>query len=109
MINPVSLKLRNLNPVRSYPARVDGWKIVFLGMGGMASLAREDGAHMHGVLHLLTDAEMKVLDEIESVYCRAEVPCTLYDQHTTVSGSAYVMVRITSLWVLLYAWKRVLE
>ena len=29
MINPVSLQLRKLKPIRSYAARADGWKLVF--------------------------------------------------------------------------------
>ncbi len=49
MMNPVSLKLRGLEPVRSYPARVPDWELVFVGAGGMASLQQTDGAFMHGV------------------------------------------------------------
>lgn len=34
MMNPISLSLRSLTPVRSYPVRVPQWKLVFLGFGG---------------------------------------------------------------------------
>jgi hypothetical protein len=78
MMNPTSLALRELTPVRSYPARVPGWQLVFKGKGGMASIDRVDSEHFHGVLHLMSHADMKTLDSIESIYNRHPVTCHLY-------------------------------
>ena len=39
-----------------------GWKLIFKGGGGMASLLEEENAHMHGVVHLMTSDEMKVCE-----------------------------------------------
>lgn len=60
MINPVSLSLRNLKPIRSYPAYAPGWKLIFKGFAGMASIEQDGVSCMHGVAHLMTKEDMKV-------------------------------------------------
>eukprot|EP00455_Lapot_gusevi_P056632 TRINITY_DN9457_c0_g1_i2.p1 TRINITY_DN9457_c0_g1~~TRINITY_DN9457_c0_g1_i2.p1 ORF type:complete len:311 (-),score=0.44 TRINITY_DN9457_c0_g1_i2:180-1112(-) len=92
MTHPTALALRNLRPVSSEPAELKGWTLKFLGSGGMASAEPIDDeaetlnsstqalSSIHGVLHLLSVAQMKELDRIEGGYHRR--PCVV----TTYSG-----------------------
>ena len=91
MINPTSLSLRKLEPLESYPGILRGWRLVFRGDCGMASILpiesqlpslnnhsipRDD---FHGVLHRLTKDQMAKLDVIENSYERLEVYVECYD------------------------------
>lgn len=71
-MNPVCLQLRDLVPVRSYAVRVPNWRLVFKGSSGLATIdylyPEAYGAHIHGVVHLMKQADMKVrrpLSEVE--------------------------------------------
>eukprot|EP00455_Lapot_gusevi_P029905 TRINITY_DN3205_c0_g1_i1.p1 TRINITY_DN3205_c0_g1~~TRINITY_DN3205_c0_g1_i1.p1 ORF type:complete len:272 (-),score=75.20 TRINITY_DN3205_c0_g1_i1:162-977(-) len=90
MMNPVSLRLRQLAPIRSMPAEVKGYRLMFFGVSGMASIEKAEGESLHGVLHLMTQEHMKILDEIELSYLRVNVTCTLYDG-TEQEGTAYMV------------------
>lgn len=93
MINPISLSLRNLTPIRSYPAQLIGYKI-FFSYKGFADIARlSDSAEespSHGVLHLLTEEDFDQLDKIEIHYSRRFVQAKLYDG-TYVDSYAYII------------------
>lgn len=82
MINPVSLSLRNLNPSASWPGEVKDWELKFMGEGGMGTIWPKAGASLHGVLHVVTDAEMKALDQMEGGYDHVDVCVHLYDGAT---------------------------
>ncbi|CAF3054260.1 unnamed protein product [Rotaria socialis] len=70
MINPVSLFLRDIIPLISYPAKCPDHKIVFRASGGMADIEHYSGSELHGVVHLLSDEQMSRLDAIELSYHR---------------------------------------
>lgn len=79
MMNPISLKLRNLYPLESFPVKCLNSVRRFWGAAGMAELFEEDGSSFHAVLHIMTLSDMKKLDEIERQYIRREVTCEKYD------------------------------
>lgn len=93
MINPTSLALRKLAPLESYPAVLAGWRLVFRGDCGMASILPSDSPVLqlephravaprddfHGMLHRLNREQMMKLDVIESSYERLEVDVRMYD------------------------------
>lgn len=110
MTNMTALALRDLIPISSQPAVLEGWRLVFRGAGGMATAEKmgefetidqdaEDYPFngIHGVLHLLNPVQMKMLDEIEGGYNRVECTVNLYDGSTKVSAFVYTMDR--SKWV----------
>ena len=70
MINPVSLYLRDITPLISYPARCSNHKMLFRGIAGMADTEACPGAEFHGVVHLLSDEQMASLDALEMGYDR---------------------------------------
>jgi len=41
MINPVSINLRDIYPIKSLPAELYGYELVFVGLGGMASIEQK--------------------------------------------------------------------
>ena len=61
-MNPVSLKGRDLVPLESRPAELLDFKIGFFGKEGMATALPAPGESFHGVVHLMKDADMDVLD-----------------------------------------------
>ena len=67
-MNPVSLKGRDLVPLESRPAELLDFKIAFFGPEGMASALPSPGDSFHGVVHLMKDADMDVLDALEVSY-----------------------------------------
>jgi hypothetical protein len=73
MVNPVSLYLRDITPLISYPARCSNHKMLFRGMGGMADTEACPDAEFHGVVHLLSDEQMARLDALELTYHRIVV------------------------------------
>lgn len=73
MINPISLHLRDLIPLFSYPAKCLDYNLVFRGFGGMADIEACPAAEFHGVVHLLTHEDMARLDALEFTYRRIPV------------------------------------
>lgn len=65
MLNPNSMANRNLSPLISLPGEALDHKIYFFGTSGFAEAVPEAGSSFHGVLHKMTDEDMKVLDSIE--------------------------------------------
>ena len=78
MINPISLHLRDLTPVVSYPAKCLDYQLVFRGMAGMGDIEACPGAEFHGVVHLLSEEAMARLDAMEMVYNRIAVKSVNY-------------------------------
>ena len=58
------------------------FKITFFGKEGMASAVASPGESFHGVVHLMKDADMDILDEIEISYDRTLGTCKYYDGET---------------------------
>ena len=83
MMNPISLKGRNLVPLESRPAELLDHKIEWFGAEGMATATPTPGESIHGVAHLMTEEDMLELDKIEMVYDRNEATCKYYDNSTT--------------------------
>jgi hypothetical protein len=78
MINPISLYLRDLMPIMSYPATCLDHNIIFRGAGGMADIEACSGAEFDGVVHLLSEEQMVSLDGMEMMYHRNKVSCVDY-------------------------------
>jgi len=91
MGNPISLANRDLTVLHSVPAIVSNYALHFLGPSGMAGAVYQDGASFHGVLHQMSSADKRKLDQIELGY--DAVPCTvrLYDGTTNETALIYVM------------------
>jgi hypothetical protein len=70
MINPTSMKLRDLIPVESHPGELKGYELQFRGPAGMGSVNAKEGGVTYGVLHLLTEKDMAALDVMETGYLR---------------------------------------
>jgi cation transport regulator ChaC len=79
MINPISLKAREIVPAESCPAILKDFNIDFFGSAGMATAKRSLGESFHGVAHRITMSELLALDKLESVYDRHLVTLDLYD------------------------------
>lgn len=90
MINPISLYLRDLIPLMSYPATCLDHRVVFRGAVGMADIEERSGSTFDGVVHLLTDEQMHRLDEIEAFYHRVPINCRNY-QNQLQKAYAYQM------------------
>lgn len=99
MTNPISLYLRDLTPLLSYPATCFNHQIVFRSNNGMADLEACAGAEFDGVVHLLTDEQMSRLDEVEVFYHRIQVNCTDYEQqmHTVYAYQMNIKDQPTTL------------
>lgn len=82
MINPTSLRLRDLHPSTSLPATILDFRLQFVWRQGLpnafADAQREPGCSFDGVLHLMTEGEMRALDGIEVSYDRTPAVCTTY-------------------------------
>jgi hypothetical protein len=70
MTNPISLYLRGLTPIESYPVMCPNYKMTFPDNTGMADIEYCPGIEIHGVVHLLPDEQMACLDVIEGFYHR---------------------------------------
>lgn len=107
MTNMTAMALRELSPISSQPAILQAHRMVFRGSGGMAT-AEKDGRYevldeydspeypfscIHGVLHLLSAPQMKVLDDFEGGYKRRKCKVLLYDGRTEVNAYVYQMDR----------------
>ena len=85
MINPISLYLRDIIPVLSYPATCMDHNVVYRGQMGMANLEACPSGTFDGVVHLLTKEQMVRLDEIEAFYNRVPVTCRNYQNQSQVA------------------------
>jgi hypothetical protein len=65
MMNPVSVKNRNIHPISSEPAELMDHRLGFFTSQGYADLIFEPCASLHGVIHVLRASEMAALDAIE--------------------------------------------
>jgi len=90
MINPVSINLRDIHPIKTFPAELYGYELVFIGFAGMASIEQKQDAVTHGVVHVITAKEMEALDRMESIYLRLPCEVRLYDG-STMTASVYQM------------------
>ncbi|CAF1487857.1 unnamed protein product [Adineta steineri] len=90
MNNPISLYLRDLIPIISYPVRCLNHRIVFRGAAGMADLEPCQEAEFDGVVHLLSEEQMARLDKLEMTYQRIIVPTVNY-QNQSHAVYAYKM------------------
>jgi len=68
MMNPTSIRLRDINPKASYWARVEGYERCFRGGAGMSTMQPLEGSEIHGVAHVLTREDMDKLSAIERTY-----------------------------------------
>jgi hypothetical protein len=75
-------------------AMLKGWRLKFVGSGGMASAeeceATNPEEELHGVLHLMTRVQMQELDKIEGGYARTQCVAHLYDG-TRIQANVYQM------------------
>jgi len=92
MMNPTSLKLREIDVIRSYPGVIQNFKLNFAGRYGMAEALPSVGNCFHGVVHEITKEMMVKLDEIEFVYDRCSAQCKLYDG-TEITVTVYIFNR----------------
>lgn len=90
MMNPISLYLRDITPIVSYPAKCLNYKLVFRGFGGMADIESCPENEFHGVVHLLSHEDMTRLDALEFSYRRIPVDSINYQGESHVVG-AYQM------------------
>lgn len=84
MINPISVFLRELTPLISYPARCEDYRLVFRDHCGMADIEKCPGTEFHGVVHLLPIEEMIRLDQVEHMYERRMVKIIDYEEQSHV-------------------------
>lgn len=87
MMNPHSMKARDLCPLQSWPCRCTGFIRQFWGKMGMAEISEQKGGEFHAVLHEMSDEDMKALDRMEKGYIRKSLDCYLYDgTHIVATG-----------------------
>ena len=79
MVNPVSLRNRNIFPLESRPAELLDHNLNFFGSIGVAEAVVEEGASFHGVLHQLDAATMEKLDTLERDYVKKTATARCYD------------------------------
>ena len=78
MMNPVSLRMRDVNPIKSRPGILKGYELIFVTVNGWAaarqckSNIRQASAEIHGVLHTITRDSMNELDKLESSYVKGK-------------------------------------
>lgn len=68
LMNTVSVRMRNIHPQSSCAAKLSGFRLVFGGSHGMATVLPSPGDVVHGVLHMVTEEEKLRLDNTESSY-----------------------------------------
>ncbi|CAF1210938.1 unnamed protein product [Rotaria sordida] len=91
MNNPISLYLRDLYPIVSYPVVCPNYRVIFRSPSGMADIESDPGAEFHGVVHLLSNDEMARLDKMEGMYRR--IPVNVIDyQGQSHLVYAYTMI-----------------
>lgn len=110
MTNSHAMGLREINPISSQPALLYNWRLLFRSAGGMATIEKIDDMSkqlipeidvnnypfegVHGVLHLLTWADLQSLDDFEGGYERVSCEVQLYNG-TIISAFAYQMNKMT--------------
>jgi len=62
MMSPTALSLRDIHPSKSIWCSIDGFRKVFYKPMGMATLFKDEGAVADCVAHLITPAELKILE-----------------------------------------------
>ena len=84
MMNPISLRMREISPIRSRPGVLKGYELIFVMANGYAAARKCDTSkeeEIHGVLHTISKQTMEQLDRIESTYVKAvEVSIKLYEE-----------------------------
>ena len=80
MTNPISLYLRDIIPLISYPATCSDHRITFRTIAGIADVEACLGDEFDGVVHLLTHEQMIRLDSIEVFYHRIQVKSIDYQR-----------------------------
>ncbi len=90
MMNKVSLKGRELEPIESHPAIIQDFSLHFFGKSGMAEAVACEGGSFHGVLHKMTASDMEKLDKIEFTYDRSTATVKLYDGTVITDATVYV-------------------
>lgn len=68
MMNPISLNMRGLNPIKSRPGILKNYELIFVMAHGMAAAKFCNSSSIHGVLHRVSRAELDVLNKSESTY-----------------------------------------
>ncbi|CAF1452430.1 unnamed protein product [Rotaria sordida] len=91
MNNPISLYLRDLHPIVSYPVVCPNYQVIFRSPSGMADIEPDPRAEFHGVDHLLSNDEMARLDKMESIYRRILVNVIDYQDQSHLVY-AYTMI-----------------
>jgi hypothetical protein len=89
MMHPVSIANRGIHPISSEPAELLDHRIGFFTSQGYAEAIPENGSSFHGVIHHLTDDDMRKLDKIEQLYDRRTATARLYDG-TTRTVTVYI-------------------
>eukprot|EP00899_Mesostigma_viride_P028238 jgi/Mesvir1/859/Mv17430-RA.1 len=64
MCNKIGMARRGLTSIRSWPARLHGYALLFT-LGGMATVEPHPGGTVHGVLHVISESDLAALREIE--------------------------------------------
>ncbi|UJR30655.1 hypothetical protein I4U23_018179 [Adineta vaga] len=82
MINPISLHLRDITPLISYPAVCPNHRLVFRDRSGMADIDFSPGDEFDGVVHLVPIEQMDCLDQVEHMYTKIIVPIIDYQQRS---------------------------
>jgi hypothetical protein len=82
MINPISLHLRDIKPLISYPAKCLDHRLVFRDHTGMADIEPCKGEEFDGVVHLVPIEQMIRLDQVEHMYKRITVNIIDYQQRS---------------------------
>eukprot|EP00877_Chromochloris_zofingiensis_P004733 jgi/Chrzof1/14260/Cz08g31120.t1 len=92
MVNPVSLQRRDIIPVRSLPAKLHGYQLIFMGVSGMANIQADPDSCTHGVLHQVTAAMFAKLAAIEGIYECIDVHCVPYDTNVQpITAKAFII------------------
>lgn len=60
-----ALRVKGITPLSSVPARLDGYKRSFKKGSGMAVVVEDPESCVFGVVHTLTEADARLLDEKE--------------------------------------------
>jgi hypothetical protein len=79
MMNKVSLELRKVVPIQSWPAEIIDHDLGFFGSLGFAEAIPSEGKSFHGVLHKLHKSDMDMIDKIEVGYIRSPAKIRLYN------------------------------
>ncbi|CAF1224413.1 unnamed protein product [Adineta steineri] len=92
MTNPISLYLRGITSITSYPAKCLDYKIVFRGHAGIADIEICPGAEFDGVVHLVPSEQMTHLDQIECFYHRIMIKCIDYQDQSHIAYAYQIKV-----------------